>query len=56
MTNILDKDTFYYSVLHYFVLFLHIFRGLFLAKYLGAAAFGLYGIVILAQQQMSGSA
>ncbi len=56
MTNILDKDTFYYSVLHYFVLFLHIFRGLFLAKYLGAAAFGLYGIVILAQQQMSASA
>lgn len=56
MTNILDKDTFYYSVLHYFVLFLHIFRGLFLAKYLGASAFGLYGIVILAQQQLSASA
>ncbi len=54
--NISNKDTFYFSLIHYFVLALHICRGLFLAKYLGATGFGLYGLVLLAQQQISASA
>ena len=54
--NISNKNTFYFSLIHYFVLALHICRGLFLAKYLGATGFGLYGLVLLAQQQISASA
>jgi len=56
MNKITDKETLFYSILHYLVLGLHIFRGLFLAKYLGAVVFGVYGFIILAQQQISASA
>ena len=56
MNNIDDKETFGFTVLHYLTLFLHVLRGLFLAKYLGASVFGLYGLVVLAQQQLSASA
>ena len=56
MNNIDDKETFGFTVLHYLTLFLHVLRGLFLAKYLGASVFGLYGLIVLAQQQLSASA
>ena len=56
MKSIDDKETFGFTILHYLTLFLHVLRGLFLAKYLGASVFGLYGLVILAQQQLSASA